>query len=599
MTKLIIHLDFNIMVANSNIFWWVRSDFRLLDNPALFASYKEFKRTGAEFLPIAFLDRELLEDGWMNIGYGRRKMVSRILSKFAAKFGRFLIVVGDVDQGWQVIAENLNCNVHVNDDGEPYAVSRFNKVQGILNNNGGSLTVNADYLTVSLDAASMNGNMYSVFGPFKRNVQEKFLQKMTFPVPELKEIHYCDPTSWTFLNKLNGFLVTGDKFKTFGNNPHIKDGDSLEKVIFDLIDRPNILHFGTNRGWQLNPKSQNFQGTHTLNIDKLWPRPDLSYWYDTEEEAIAVMNNFIDKGLHKYEQLRNYLSHEAGSNLSTALKWGLVSSRTVAHNIQAKITKIDQDPNAISFISELIWREFYRYLLKHQPRLLDQEFQPKFRSMIWTDGEVGVERLTRWIEGRTGYPAVDAAMNQIARTGYMHNRARMMVASILTKNLGIDWRWGQDYFRLMLVDLDEASNNGGWQWASSVGADPKPIRIFNPYLQATNWDKFGDYQKKWLPQNYFAGMKVFDEVEFEKVQIDGLTPKGQTHTFQPKTNTLFPEEIKVSAENITIDQVFANYNYQKLLDMIVPVINHKIARQQALDRYGLAKSLPSTAVRDF
>jgi deoxyribodipyrimidine photo-lyase len=89
-------------------------------------------------------------------------------------------------------------------------------------------------------------------------------------------------------------------------------------------------------------------------------------------------------------------------------------------------------------------------------------------------------------------------MKQLAATGWMHNRARMVVASILTKNLGVDWRWGQEYFRAMLIDLDEASNNGGWQWGASVGADPKPIRIFNPYLQAKNYDADGAYQRRWL-----------------------------------------------------------------------------------------------------
>jgi deoxyribodipyrimidine photo-lyase len=109
-----------------------------------------------------------------------------------------------------------------------------------------------------------------------------------------------------------------------------------------------------------------------------------------------------------------------------------------------------------------------------------------------------LKRFTLWIQGKTGYTIVDAAMVELARTGWMHNRARMIVASVLTKNLGVDWRWGQEYFRAMLIDLDEVSNNGGWQWGASVGADPKPIRIFNPYLQAENYDKEGVYQKKWL-----------------------------------------------------------------------------------------------------
>ena len=123
-------------------------------------------------------------------------------------------------------------------------------------------------------------------------------------------------------------------------------------------------------------------------------------------------------------------------------------------------------------------------------------------QIIWVDDQTALERFLAWIRGETGYPIVDAAMRQLAATGWMHNRSRMIVASVLTKNLGVDWRWGQEYFRAVLIDLDEASNNGGWQWASSTGSDPKPIRIFNPYLQAENYDQKNLYQKKWLPQNY-------------------------------------------------------------------------------------------------
>jgi deoxyribodipyrimidine photo-lyase len=140
------------------------------------------------------------------------------------------------------------------------------------------------------------------------------------------------------------------------------------------------------------------------------------------------------------------------------------------------------------------------------------------------------------VQGKTGYPLVDAAMMQLAKTGWMHNRTRMVVASVLTKNLGVDWRWGQEYFRAMLLDLDEASNNGGWQWGASVGADPKPIRIFNPYLQAENYDPQNIYQDKWL-----------------------------------------------GAENI---------------DSTPPLVPHKQAREEALIRYGLSGNKP-TPVRDY
>ena len=184
--------------------------------------------------------------------------------------------------------------------------------------------------------------------------------------------------------------------------------------------------------------------------------------------------------------------------------------------------------------SELIWREFYRYILYHRPSVLNLEYQVKFQNTIkWEVGEIAQERFLAWIKGETGYKVVDAAMNQLARTGWMHNRSRMIVASILTKNLGIDWRWGQEYFRLMLLDLDEASNNGGWQWGSSTGSDPKPIRIFNPYLQTENYDKENLYQNKWLPRSYkyskppIIDHKVAREQALARYNLDSykITPR--------------------------------------------------------------------------
>jgi deoxyribodipyrimidine photo-lyase len=193
--------------------------------------------------------------------------------------------------------------------------------------------------------------------------------------------------------------------------------------------------------------------------------------------------------------------------MSIALKWGLISSRYLVKHIKEKYPNelANKQEGIMQYISELIWREFYKYILLNNSTVLNLEFQDKFKNKIeWKSGQQAIEIFKKWILGQTGYPVVDAAMQEIAKTGLMHNRSRMVVASILTKNLGIDWRWGQAYFRMMLIDLDEASNNGGWQWAGSVGADPKPIRIFNPYLQSQNFDKTQKYQKFWLPKNYIA-----------------------------------------------------------------------------------------------
>jgi deoxyribodipyrimidine photo-lyase len=285
------------------------------------------------------------------------------------------------------------------------------------------------------------------------------------------------------------------------------DEDSKGKIypkihskLWEILDKPWILNYGGN----------------TLDLDKIVERPNLEYCLVSEEEAKKQAIDFINNNLVNYKTGRDDLSitdYTGTSRLSMALKWGLISSRWLVHQIIQKNDPIHSE-SVTQYISELIWREFYRYILWHNPDCLDLEFQSKYREknlegkqvskIPWKSGAEAESIFLSWIKGQTGYPLVDAAMNEIAKTGWMHNRTRMVVASILTKNLGIDWRWGQDYFRSILVDLDEASNNGGWQWAASTGSDPKPIRIFNPYLQAEKYDPKNLYQQKWLPADYIS-----------------------------------------------------------------------------------------------
>jgi deoxyribodipyrimidine photo-lyase len=149
-------------------------------------------------------------------------------------------------------------------------------------------------------------------------------------------------------------------------------------------------------------------------------------------------------------------------------------------------------------MNELIWREFYMMILYHFPAVLGQEFRENLRAIPWVNDPTD---FAAWCEGRTGYGVVDAAMRQLVQTGWMHNRARMIVASMLVKDLLIDWRWGERFFIQHLVDADPAANNGGWQWTAGVGADAAPyFRVFNPVLQAAKFDPDGDYVRRWVPE---------------------------------------------------------------------------------------------------
>jgi deoxyribodipyrimidine photo-lyase len=153
---------------------------------------------------------------------------------------------------------------------------------------------------------------------------------------------------------------------------------------------------------------------------------------------------------------------------------------------------------ASTYVSELLWRDFYAQILFHRPDTTHACFQHQWDNLVWQDDS---ENVSAWMEGRTGYPIVDAAMRQLNTTGWMHNRLRMIVASFLTKDLLIDWRIGEAYFRSHLLDGDLASNVGGWQWAASTGTDAQPwFRVFNPVSQGAKFDPDGAFVRKWLPE---------------------------------------------------------------------------------------------------
>lgn len=151
-----------------------------------------------------------------------------------------------------------------------------------------------------------------------------------------------------------------------------------------------------------------------------------------------------------------------------------------------------------TFLNELIWRDFYQCILFHFPHAAKSAFKPKYDVIEWRKDE---QDFQKWCEGMTGYPMVDAGMRELNATGYMHNRVRMVVASFLTKHLLLDWRWGEAYFAEKLLDFDLAANNGGWQWAAGTGCDAAPyFRIFNPTSQMEKFDKQKGYIKKWIPE---------------------------------------------------------------------------------------------------
>jgi deoxyribodipyrimidine photo-lyase len=203
-----------------------------------------------------------------------------------------------------------------------------------------------------------------------------------------------------------------------------------------------------------------------------------------------------------YRDARDFPAVKGPSYLSVHLRFGTVSIRTLAREAW-RIAR--SDPHAAqgagTWLSELVWRDFYFQVLHHHPRVVDASFKPAYDAIRWEGGAEGDALFAAWCEGRTGYPLVDAAIAQIRASGYMHNRLRMVVASFLCKDLGIDWRRGERWFADRLNDFDLAANNGGWQWASSSGCDAQPyFRIFNPITQSQKFDARGVFIRRYLPQ---------------------------------------------------------------------------------------------------
>jgi len=218
-----------------------------------------------------------------------------------------------------------------------------------------------------------------------------------------------------------------------------------------------------------------------------------------EAEAHRLLDDFVKDGLFIYADCRNEPAVEGTSRMSPHLRAGTIGIRACVHAaLRAREgVRGHSRTNADTWLSELIWRDFYHQVLAHHPHVADEPFIDAARALPYADDDAA---FAAWCDGRTGYPIVDAAMRQLNATGWMHNRLRMIVASFLTKHLLLDYRRGERYFEQRLADADLAANNGGWQWSASVGTDPVPyFRVFNPILQGKTFDPHGTFVRTWLP----------------------------------------------------------------------------------------------------
>ena len=220
----------------------------------------------------------------------------------------------------------------------------------------------------------------------------------------------------------------------------------------------------------------------------------------TKSEIKYLKSDTSNEIIKNYESKRNFPSFNGTSKAGVQLRFGTISTRKL-------ITKACKSNNN-TFLKELIWREFFQQILYHFPKTVTESFKPKYERIEWLNNE---NDFKKWCKGKTGYPLVDAGMRELNKTGFMHNRVRMVVGSFLCKHLLIDWRWGEAYFREKLFDYETASNIGNWQWVAGCGVDAAPyFRIFNPHEQLKKFDKHFEYVKKWVPE--FESNKYINQI---------------------------------------------------------------------------------------
>lgn len=227
-----------------------------------------------------------------------------------------------------------------------------------------------------------------------------------------------------------------------------------------------------------------------------WDREFYDLWEVSESAAMQRLNKFLEKRVYDYAQDRDRPDMDGTSSLSPYLHWGLIGPRQIAHKLKNTTGLEGKGPQV--YLKEVYWREFAYNVLYHFPHTADSPLRAEYADFPW---EHDADTLKAWQKGRTGYPIIDAGMRQLWRTGWMHNRVRMIVSSLLVKHLLHDWHKGATWFWDTLVDADLSSNTLGWQWSGGCGADAAPyFRVFNPIIQGKKFDPDGDYVRKYVPE---------------------------------------------------------------------------------------------------
>jgi deoxyribodipyrimidine photo-lyase len=482
---------------------WFRRDLRTDDQAALYHALRSARRVWCAFVfDRAILDPLPRQD--RRVEFIRESLVGldaelRALGKSHGVEGVGLIVRHGlaVDEVPLLAAELGVQAVFANHDDEPAAIARDAQVRGRLADIGVALNTGKDHVIFERsEVLTGSGNPYGVFTPYKNN----------------------------WLRQVDDFFLRA--------YPVAQHAHALAPVPASAgAGVPTLAAIG----FEATNLSEMRLPTGTAG-------------------AQAQLADFLDR-IDRYADTRDFPAVRGPSYLSPHLRFGTVSIRRLAREAHARVQAGSR--GAEVWLSELVWRDFYHQILHHHPHVVGHAFRPEYERIRWEHGKQADAHFAAWCEGRTGYPLVDAAMHQINQTGYMHNRLRMVVASFLTKDLGIDWRRGEAYFAEKLNDFDLAANNGGWQWAASTGCDAQPwFRIFNPVSQSEKFDPQGRFIRRYLPA--LAGL-----------------PDEQIHA------PWLAKPVDLAAADLSLGR-----------DYPEPIVRHDEARKRTLERFAVVRKPP-------
>lgn len=425
------------------ILFWHRRDLRIADNTGLAAAQQQSPKVVGVFC----LDPEILQRG--DVAPARVTYMIGCLQALQERYtqagSQLLILHGNPVVAIPDLAAALKAQaVFWNWDVEPYSQKRDrDMIEALKSKSIQFLDQNWDQILHSPEEIrSGSGSPYTVYTPFWKNWISK---KKAIPVATLQ------------------------------------NAEGLTAKEQEIAEQTGVITLPT-------PKDLGFIWDGELIISP------------GEAAAKQRLQAFTNSAITEYQEQRNFPAVDGTSQLSAALKFGVIGIRTVWQaTIEALENSNSEEVTASirTWQQELAWREFYQHAMYHFPELADGAYRDNFKNFPWENNE---KYFQAWCEGKTGYPIVDAAMRQLNEIGWMHNRCRMIVASFLTKDLQINPQWGEKYFMQKLIDADLSANNGGWQWSASSGMDPKPLRIFNPASQAQKFDPEGEYIRQWVSE---------------------------------------------------------------------------------------------------